>query len=79
MMNGLNNSIKIDNNSLLVCHFSNEHFYKAIKSLKCEKQDGVYNKLASEHFIIAIELYFEHLHSLFINCLLTLTNTEELS
>ncbi len=43
--------------------------YKAIKRLKCEKQDGVFNKLASEHFINAKELYYEHLNSLFIDCL----------
>ncbi len=52
-MNGLNKYIKMDNNSLLDCHISNEHFYKAIKRLKCEKQDVVFNKLASEHFINA--------------------------
>ncbi len=40
MMNDLNKSIKMDNNSLLDCHISNEHFHKAIKRLKCEKQDG---------------------------------------
>ncbi len=53
MINGLNKSIKKGNNSLLDCHISNEHFHKAIKRLKCEKQDGVFNKLASEHFINA--------------------------
>ncbi len=51
MMNGLNKSIKM---------------LKAIKKLKCEKQDDVFNKLASEHFINATELYYEHLCSLFI-------------
>ncbi len=66
---GLHKSIKKDNNSLLDCHISNEHFHKAIKSLKYEKQDGVFNKLASEHFINATQLYYEHLRSLFINCL----------
>ncbi len=45
MMNCLNKSIKMDNTSLLDCHISNEHFHKAIKRLKCEKQDGVFNKL----------------------------------
>ncbi len=69
MMNGLNKSNKKDNNSLLDCHISNEHFQKAIKRLKSEKPDGVFNKLASEHFINATELYYEHLRSLFINCL----------
>ncbi len=69
MMNGLNKSIKMDNNSLLGCQISNEHFHKAIQRLKCEKQDGVCNKIDSEHFINAAELYYEHLHSLFINYL----------
>ncbi len=69
MMNGLNKSIKMDNNSLLDYHISNEHFHNALKRLKCENQDGVFNKLASEHFINATELYYKHLHSLFINCL----------
>ncbi len=62
MMNGLNKSIKMDNNSLLDYHISNKHFHKAIKTLKCEKQ-------ASENVINATELYYEHLHFLFINCL----------
>ncbi len=44
-MDGLNNSIKMDNNSLLDYHISNEHFYKAIKRLKCEKQDGILTNL----------------------------------
>ncbi len=69
LINMMNKSIKMDNNSLLDCHISNEYFYKAIKSLKCEKQDDVFNKLASEHYINATELYYEHLRSLFINCL----------
>ncbi len=69
MMNGLNKSIKMDNNSLLDFHISNDHFHKAIKRLKFEKQDGVFNKLASEHFINATKLYYEHLHSLFVYCL----------
>ncbi len=68
-MTGLNKSIKMDNNSLSDCHISNEHFHKAIKWLKGEKQDGVFNKLASEHFINPTELYYEQLRSLFINCL----------
>ncbi len=29
----------------------------------------IFNKLASEYFINATELYYEHLRSLFINCL----------
>ncbi len=29
----------------------------------------VCNKISSEHFINATELYYEHLRSLFINCL----------
>ncbi len=49
--------------------YSTVTFHKAIKRLKCEKQNGVFNKLASEHFINATELYYEHLCSLFINCL----------
>ncbi len=31
--------------------------------------NGVFNKLASEHFINVTEVYYEHLCSLFINCL----------
>ncbi len=30
MMNDLNKSFKMDNNSLLHCHISNEHFHMAI-------------------------------------------------
>ncbi len=67
-MNGLNKSTKMDNNSLLDCHISNKYFCKAIKMLECEKQDGVFNKLASNILPIQ-QLYYEHLHSLFINCL----------
>ncbi len=37
--------------------------------LKCEKQDSVFDKLASAHFINATECYYEHSHSLFVNCL----------
>ncbi len=55
MLNGLNKSIKMDNNSLFDCHISNEHFHKAIKRLMCDKQDGGFNKLASEYFINATE------------------------
>ncbi len=47
-----------------------KHITDATKRLKCEKQDGVYNNMASEHFINASDSYYEYLCVLFSKCLL---------
>ncbi len=40
-------------NSVSDCCVTLKHIKDAIKRLKCEKQDGVYNNMASEHFVNA--------------------------
>ncbi len=40
------------------------------RDTKCEKQDGVYNNIASEHFINSTDSFYEYLCVLFSKCLL---------
>ncbi len=69
-MESLCTNIRTDPNSVSDCCVTLEHIKDAIKRLKCEKQDGVYNNMASEHFINAPDSFYEYLCVLFSKCLL---------
>ncbi len=61
MMESLCTNIRTDPNSASDCCVTLEHIKDAIKRLKCEKQDVVYNNMASEHFINAPDSFNEYL------------------
>ncbi len=63
-------NIRTDPNNVSDCCVILEHITDAIKILKCEKQDGVYNNMASEYFINAPDFVYEYLCMLFSKCLL---------
>ncbi len=69
-MESLCTNIRTDPNSVSDCCVTLEHIKDAIKRLKCEKQDGVYNNMTSEHFINRPEPFYEYLYVLFSKCLL---------
>ncbi len=58
-MESLCTNIRTDLNSVSDCCGTLEHIKDVIKRLNCEKQDGVYNNMASEHFINAPDSFYE--------------------
>ncbi len=54
-MESLCNNIGTDPNSVSDCCITLEHITNTIKTLKCEKQAGVYNNMSSEHFINSLD------------------------
>ncbi len=70
MMERLCTNIRTDPNSVIDCCVTLEDIKDVIKRLKREKQDGVYNNMASEHFINVPDSFYEYLCLLFSKCLL---------
>ncbi len=70
MMESLCTNIKTDSNCISDYCVTIKHIKYAIKILKCEKQDGVYNNMVSEHFINVPDSIHEYLCMLFRKCLL---------
>ncbi len=60
MMESLCTNIRTDHNSVSDCCVTLEHLKYATRRLKCKKQDGVYNNMASEHFIYAKYSFYEY-------------------
>ena len=72
MMETLCQNIKTDSSSLDDCLVTIEQMREAINRLKCEKKDGVYDTIASDHFINATDSFYDKLLVcvLFSKCLL---------
>ncbi len=70
MMESLCTNIRADSNSVSDYCVTLEHIKDATNRLKCEKQDGVYNNMASEHFINTPDSFYQYLCVLFSTCLL---------
>lgn len=68
MMDSLNQLLQ-DSDSYKHCIINIDHIHKALKRLKSDKQDGVYNEIASEHILNATESFYKHLCVLFTTCL----------
>ncbi len=61
MKESLCTNIRTEPNSVSDCCVTIKYIKDAIKRLKCEKQDGVYNNMASEQFINATYSFYEYL------------------